>query len=227
MKMTTSRCKATRTLLSLGIAAGMLLVMPGCFLIFKNINVPWYIEEYGNLSVERRVMLFKEISASRACKLAPCHSCRCSASDKVECPALRECKGIISSLGHQRPHETERAKRERLHGVVTLFAFINEGSNDITSLYKAQLRRRCLGTVRFGSDDPADKIETVVEMMSLTDDPAFLSIAGDAIEQWKRADGSIAESGVDSRLGPLDASDVEPPSIAPDTLGDHADPPAR
>ena len=64
MKIATSRCKATRTLLSLGIAAGMLLVMPGCFLLFRNFNEPWYFEKYVDLPVERRVQLFKEYAAS-------------------------------------------------------------------------------------------------------------------------------------------------------------------
>ena len=190
MKATTSRYKATRTLLSLGLAAGMLLVMPGCFLLFRNFNTPWYIEKYRDLSVERRVQLFKEYAASHKCERTPCDHCRCTASDEYECATERECDGIITSLGCKRPYETAREMRERLSGVVTLFAFINEGSTPVTSRHRIQLLRNCISAVVCGSDDIAAKIEAVTEMMGMTDDPELRSLAGDAIANWESTDRS-------------------------------------
>jgi|LauGreDrversion4_2_1035121.scaffolds.fasta_scaffold203193_2 hypothetical protein len=192
MKMATSRCRATRTLLSLGIAAGMLLVMPGCFLLFRNFNTPWYIEKYGDLPVERRVQLFKEYAASRKCERAPCHHCGCMDSDESDCAFERECSGIIASLGSKRPYETALGARERLSGVVTLFAFINASSSHVTSRHRYRLLQDCISAVACGSDEIAAKIEAVTEMMGMTNDPQLRSLAGDAIANWESIERSTA-----------------------------------
>lgn len=190
MKISISRYKATRTLLSLGLAAGMLLVMPGCSLLFRNFNTPWYMQKYGDLSVERRVQLFKECAASHECERAARDPCGCSDSDEYDCATERECSGIIASLGIKRPYETALEARERLSGVVTLFAFINESSTSVTSRHRSQLLRDCIRAVKYGSDEIAAKIEAGTEMMGMTKDPELRSLAGDAIANWASTERS-------------------------------------